>query len=185
MERRNAGKGRLQEEDAPAPDLSDLGASIPQINLIASSSSSLIGAAAADMPRATQKAISSNVAAGPGLFRREPSVLKDSASVVSESELSSPSLNPSSESVDAVQEALLKQIAAQASCLENLRIKLLQSFQIADDSLCDNADQVIFHRSCLKFFLIRTVISQTRTLINGNRADGCCTRSARVHRRRL
>ncbi len=161
---RNAGKGRLQEEDAPAPDISDLGASIPQFNLLSSNSS--LGAA--NMPR---KMISSNTAAGPGLFRREPSDLKDSASAVSGSDLSSISRNPSTEPVDAVQEALLKQIGTQASCLDNLRIKLLQSLQVADDSLCDSADQVILRRC--------TIVGHTRVkLIYCERADGCCTRAA-------
>jgi hypothetical protein len=137
---RNAGKGRLQEEDAPAPDLPDLGASIPQFNLMSSTSNSLIGAAA-NMPRASQRTISST-ASGPGLLRRELSDLKDSANSVSASDLGSSSRTISSESVDSVQDALLKQIGAQADSLENLRIKLLQSFQVADDSLCDNADQV-------------------------------------------
>jgi hypothetical protein len=146
---KNAGKGRLQDDDAPSPDLSDIGATIPQFNLMSSTSSSLIGGAA-NIPRATQKTVPSNPAAGPGLLRREISDSKESASIVSGSDLCS----SSSESVDAVQEAFLKQIGAEANSLENLRIKLLQSFQVADDSLCDNADQVSLSMKskCCPFF---------------------------------
>ena len=48
----------------------------------------------------------------------------------------------SDSSLDADQQALIKQIRSQSEALEALRVQIIHNLQIADDSLYDDADQV-------------------------------------------
>ena len=126
---KNAGKGRFQENDVP--DLSDLD---PQFNLM-SAPSSFLGSGSRAAPR--------TFASMPAPRREQTDKKDEPKDLVSDLD-SAPRKIPSTSdsSLDADQQALIKQIRSQSEALEALRVQIIHNLQIADDSLYDDADQV-------------------------------------------
>ncbi len=137
-----SGKGRLQENDAP--DLSDLEPSVPQNNLL-SSSSSLFGGSSSTS-RASFRNLSSRQAEPLPSRGREAADSRESSGPISSAPDSSSqrtNSNSDSSSADPAQEPLMTQIKSQAEVLERLRIQIIQKLQASDDLLYENADQVL------------------------------------------